>query len=112
MKKTFAITGNLAGFTREGAIQHIEMNGGEVVEHLTYSTDYLVAGDQPDRMLERAEARVLSAKIPDAEPGVPIVELAQALGVKVIDAEILDMMFDCTFDGVTMTLSAYERGLI
>ncbi len=88
--KKFALFGKLQGFSIEGAKLHIEMNGGKVVEHVAQNTDYLVT---------------------DAKDGETIAT-ARALGVKVIDAEILDMMFDMRVENGVIMPSAFDSGSI
>jgi len=63
--KTFVITGTLAGFSREGAKEYIEANGGKVTDSVSKKTSYLVVGENPGSKLEKA--RSLGVTIVDEE---------------------------------------------
>ena len=60
---TFVVTGTLEGFSREGARQFIEDNGGKVTDSVSRKTDYLLLGADPGSKLEKA--RSMGVKIVD-----------------------------------------------
>ncbi len=51
---TFVITGTLPGFSREGAKEFIEVNGGKVTDSVSKKTSYVVVGDAPGSKVEKA----------------------------------------------------------
>ena len=53
--KTFAITGTLPGYTRNGIKELIEKNGGKVTDTVSQNTSYLIVGDQPGSKLDKAK---------------------------------------------------------
>jgi DNA ligase (NAD+) len=53
---TFVVTGTLAGFTRDGAKQFIEQNGGKVTDSVSKKTSYLVLGEEPGSKYEKAKS--------------------------------------------------------
>lgn len=56
LDKTFVLTGNLSGFTREEAGDKIISLGGKVTSSISNKTDYVVAGDKPGSKLDKAKA--------------------------------------------------------
>ncbi|KKU13137.1 MAG: ligase protein [Candidatus Magasanikbacteria bacterium GW2011_GWC2_45_8] len=59
--KTFVLTGELAGFTRESASEKIRALGGHVAGSVSAQTDYVVAGEKAGSKL--AKAQKLGVKI-------------------------------------------------
>jgi DNA ligase (NAD+) len=53
--KKFVFTGELAGITREEAGQKVQDQGGKVVNSVSKSLDYLVAGENPGSKLSQAK---------------------------------------------------------
>jgi DNA ligase (NAD+) len=62
---TFVVTGTLAGFSREGAKDFIQSQGGKVVDSVSKKTSFLVVGEAPGSKLSKAQ-----------ELGVPILDEA------------------------------------
>jgi DNA ligase (NAD+) len=60
---TFVVTGTLAGFTREGIKEYIQVHGGKVSDSVSRKTDYLVVGENPGSKLDKA--RELGVRIID-----------------------------------------------
>jgi len=60
---TFVVTGTLAGFSRDGAIEFIESHGGKVTDSVSKKTSYLVQGENPGSKLDKA--RLLGVTILD-----------------------------------------------
>ncbi len=63
--KTVVLTGTLPRHTREQARRMIEARGGRVTDHVSRTTDLVVAGEQPGSKLERA--RRLGIRVVDPE---------------------------------------------
>jgi DNA ligase (NAD+) len=70
-KKTFVLTGELSGFTREQAKDIIRKAGGDVSSSVSKKTDYVLAGENPGSKLQKA--RELGVKIIDEEGFVRLV---------------------------------------
>jgi DNA ligase (NAD+) len=51
---TFVITGTLPGFSREGAKEYIEVNGGKVTDSVSKKTSYVVVGEAPGSKVDKA----------------------------------------------------------
>ena len=51
---TFVITGTLAGFSRDGAIEAVTSRGGKVTGSVSKKTSYVVVGDNPGTKYDRA----------------------------------------------------------
>ncbi len=60
---TFVITGTLPGFSREGAREFIEVNGGKVTDSVSKKTSYVVVGEAPGSKVDKAR-----------EQGVPLLD--------------------------------------
>jgi len=54
-KKTFVLTGKLAGLTRDGAIRRIEELGGTVSASVSKKTSCVIAGEEPGSKLDKAK---------------------------------------------------------
>ena len=54
LNKTFVLTGALSRFTREGATELIESEGGKVVASVSANTDYVLVGDNPGSKYRKA----------------------------------------------------------
>ena len=52
--KTFVLTGALSRFTRQGATELIESEGGKVVSSVSANTDYVLVGDNPGSKYRKA----------------------------------------------------------
>jgi len=53
---TFVVTGTLAGFSREGVKEFIELHGGKVTDSVSKYTSYLVLGEAPGSKLQKAQS--------------------------------------------------------
>ncbi|HEX8973959.1 MAG TPA: BRCT domain-containing protein, partial [Patescibacteria group bacterium] len=53
--KTFVLTGELAGFTRDEAKDMIRKRGGDVSSSVSKKTSYVVAGENPGSKLQKAK---------------------------------------------------------
>ncbi|HHS12981.1 MAG TPA: NAD-dependent DNA ligase LigA [bacterium] len=53
-KKTFVLTGALTRFTREGAAELIESEGGKISTTVSRNTDYVLAGEKPGSKYRKA----------------------------------------------------------
>lgn len=61
--KTFVVAGNLPGMTHQEATRLIEKYGGQVIDKVDITLDYLVAGANPGERLQHAKG--LSVEILD-----------------------------------------------
>ena len=61
--KTFVFTGKLEGYTRQEAERQVETLGGRATSSVSKETDYVVAGENPGRKYDDAEA--LGVKVID-----------------------------------------------
>jgi len=52
---SFVVTGTLAGFTRDGIKEFIQVNGGKLVGSVSKNTDYLVLGENPGSKFDKAQ---------------------------------------------------------
>lgn len=62
---TFVVTGTLPTFSREGAKEFIQSNGGKVTDSISKKTSYLVLGENPGSKYDKAR-----------ELGIPIIDEA------------------------------------
>src|SRR5579875_3802719 len=62
---TVVITGSLAGYTRDEAVEAVRQAGGKVTGSVSKKTDFVVAGDNPGSKYDKA-----------AELGIPILDEA------------------------------------
>jgi DNA ligase (NAD+) len=62
---TFVVTGTLPTFSRDGAKEFIESNGGKVTDSVSKNTSYLVLGENPGSKFEKAKS--LGVKIIDED---------------------------------------------
>lgn len=63
--RTFVLTGELKGFTRDDAKAMIREYGGQITESVSKKTDYVVAGEKPGSKLAKAQS--LGVKIVSEE---------------------------------------------
>ena len=52
--KTFVLTGALSRFTRDGATELIESEGGKVSSSVSRNTDYVLVGENPGSKYRKA----------------------------------------------------------
>jgi len=73
--KTFVLTGALSRFTRQGATELIESEGGKVVASVSAKTDYVLVGDNPGSKYRKALD--LHVEIIDQDTFVSMLEKAK-----------------------------------
>ena len=74
-EKTFVLTGALGKFTREGATQLIESEGGKVSSSVSRNTDYVLVGENPGSKYDKALD--LGVEIIDEDTFVGMMEKAK-----------------------------------
>ncbi|HOX10993.1 MAG TPA: NAD-dependent DNA ligase LigA [Candidatus Moranbacteria bacterium] len=70
--KTFVLTGELSGLTRDEAKDMIRKKGGDVSSSVSKKTDYVVAGENPGSKYDKA--RELGVKIVDEKAFLKLIE--------------------------------------
>lgn len=73
--KTFVLTGALSRFTRDGAMQLIESEGGKVTSSISRNTDYVLVGENPGSKYRKALD--LDIQIIDEDTFVGLMEKAK-----------------------------------
>ncbi len=73
--KTFVLTGALTRFTREGATELIESEGGKVSSSVSRNTDFVLVGEKPGSKYRKALD--LDVKIIDEDTFVAMIEKAK-----------------------------------
>ncbi len=77
--KTFVLTGSLTRFTRQGATELIESEGGKVASSLSRKTDMVLVGENPG--LKYSKALDLDIKIIDEDSFIKMIEKTKKINL-------------------------------